>query len=130
MSSNSLELLLKMGMLDFLSPCFVAVALVSGDMNLAMIRGGFISDILGVLCSGAESSCSLPVRSDFPASLMESDDGTSSSDFSRFVRSLFAIFFSIVSFASLQAALSSTFSMQLFVFDSPAPERDSCTGSR
>jgi len=121
MSSNSLELLLKIGIFDFLSPCFVGLALVSGDMNFARILGGFINEILGVLCSG--SSCSLLARS---ALLLifagSSGNGTSSfdlpSDFSRFVRSLFDVVFSIVSFALLSPMFSMSFVFTLFSHES------------
>lgn len=108
MSSNSLELLLNIGMLDFRSPCLAWLDLKSGEINLANILGGFIKEILGVLCSWlfVVSSCSSVFvlllvaaveRSPFFA-FMASGDGTSSSglpsNFSvcfEFVRSLMSI---------------------------------------
>lgn len=90
-SSNSLELLLKIGILDFLSPCLVWFDLVSGEINLDNILGGFISEILGVLCSWLfavfVSSCSsafvllfvVTVERSVFFAFMASDDGTSSS---------------------------------------------------
>lgn len=51
MSSNSLELLLNIGMFDFLSPCLAWLNLISGEMNFDSILGGFIKEILGVFCS-------------------------------------------------------------------------------
>ena len=120
-SSNSLELLLKIGIFDFLSPCFVGLGFVSGDINFARILGGFISDILGVHCSCTGSSCSLPERSLLLLNLIISNDGTSSSltiGFSRFVRSLIDLLFSIASIASLQ--LSPAFSAQSFTSNLPS----------
>lgn len=118
-SSNSLELLLKMGIFDFLSPCFVGLGFVSGDISFERILGGFISDILGVLCSCTGSSCSLPgERSLFLLNFIVSGDGTSFSDliidFSRFVRS-FDVLFSIALVISLQLSpvVSQSFTSKL-----------------
>lgn len=112
MSSNSLELLLKIGIFDFLSPCLAGLGLVSGDMNFASILGGFIREILGVLCSCEGSSCSLPDRSPFLLNFPVSVDDASSSDlpidFSRFVRSLIDVLFSIVWSTFAQTSVSST----------------------
>lgn len=138
MSSNSLELLLKIGIFDFLSPCFVGLDFVSGDMNFASILGGFIREILDVLCSNASSSCSLPNRSLFLLNLPVSGDDTSSSDlpidFSRFVRSLIDVLLSIVSSTFAQSSVSSTslqFSRESSSFDNVLSSKpESSNGSR
>jgi len=139
MSSNSLELLLKIGIFDFLSPYLVGLGFVSGDMNFVRILGGFISDILGVLCSCTESSCSLFERSLLLLNLIVSGDDTSSDltkSFSRFVRSLIDVLFSIVSVTSLQlssSAQSFTFklpSREILSFDNVLSKLESSNGSR
>lgn len=86
MSSNSFELLRNIGIFDFLSPCLIGLDLISGEINFDSILGGFISEILGVLCSWpvVVSSCSsifvlLPADRSFFFVFMASDDGTSSS---------------------------------------------------
>lgn len=123
MSSNSLELLLKMGMFDLLSPCLAGLGLVSGEMSFARkLLGGFIREILaGVLagssCSSVDLSPRLTVDRSPLLNLTASADGTSSSDplpaaaagFSRFVRSsIDARFLSLGSLAiSLELSLAS-----------------------
>lgn len=141
MSSNSLELLLKIGIFDFLSPCFVGLGFVSDDMNFASILGGFIREILGVLCSCAGSSCSLPDRSFFLLNFSASSDDTSSSDlpvdFSRFVRSLSDVLVSSifvqssVSSMSLQSLAFKLFSRESSNFDNVLSSKpESSSGSR
>lgn len=50
MSSNSLQLLLNIGIFDFLSPCLIG-DFISGEINFDNILGGFINEILGIFCS-------------------------------------------------------------------------------
>lgn len=58
-SSNSLQLLLNIGIFDFLSPCLIVPDFISGEINLDNILGGFIKEILGVHCSWLPpTSCS------------------------------------------------------------------------
>lgn len=125
MSSNSLELLLKIGIFDFLSPCLIGLGFVSGDMNLANNLGGFIRETLGVLCSCAVSSCSLPERSPFLLNFPASGNDICSSDllivFSRFVRSLIDVFFSVVSSTFAQYSVSSIL-LQSFAFKESSRE--------
>lgn len=88
-SSNSLELLLNIGIFDFLSPCLIVPDFISGEINLDNILGGFIKEILGVHCSWLPTSCScssifvlLPLANEdrsFLFVFMASNDGTSSS---------------------------------------------------
>ena len=116
MSSNSLELLRNIGMLDFLSPCLIdRLDLISGEINFDSIFGGFINETLGVLCS-VVSSCSsifalLPAGRSFFFVFTASDDGTSSSCLLESFSIRLAFVRSLVNFSrwidSLLAAVSS-----------------------